>query len=133
MICSNCKKEIADGSEFCKNCGNNTVSQDVSDEKQIVLNKASCDTVNGESFVNRIKSIHWFVKLFIYAGLFSLILFQNFRELAVSMLVLFLYSAYSTVRPPVKERRMFYFFLSVASFIGIFIFAAIGQLLDWWN
>ncbi len=88
------------------------------------------DEVQNESFKDKIKSIHWFVQVIIYGGLFSLIFSGEFKNLAGAMLVLSLYSAYSLFRPSLKNRRLFYIIISSASFISVFILIAIGQLLD---
>lgn len=86
--------------------------------------------MKNETLIDKIKSIPWFVKIFFYVGLFSLILFRNFRELAIAMLILSLYSAYYFFRPSAKGKRVFYVILSVVSFISVFILIAIEQLLD---
>jgi hypothetical protein len=87
------------------------------------------DVMQNESLSDKFRSIHWLVKVMIYAGLFSL-LFGEFKNLAGAMLVLSIYSAYSLLRPSLKNRRVFYLILSVTSFISTFLIIAIGQLLD---
>ena len=88
------------------------------------------EAIQNESFVDKVKSIHWIIQIIIFGGLLSLIFSGEFKNLAGAMLILSLYSAYSLFRPSLKNRRLFYILLSVISFVSVFVLIAIGQLLD---